>query len=199
LLGYDYADPAFQKILEASKFPFTVTEGPNKKPLVTVEFKGKEESFSPEELVSVLFRQIKQTASQYMGFAIEKAVISVPTHYNDKQKEALMEAARLAELTVLSLCTEPSAVALAYKLDEPPAKSGPASAATHAHQNVVVVDMGGMSTNISVLGVQDGIMEMLGFDQDTHVSCDSAHAAGEGTLHFEWLFAQWMLFCMCCL
>jgi len=166
LLGFDDFNAAeFQTLLEKSKFPFSVTEGPNKRPVVTVEFKGKEEQFTAEELVSVLFKQIKQTATQYMGFPIDKAVISVPAHYSEKQKAALLESARLAELTVLSLCSEPAAVALAYKLDEAPSS---ASAHTPA-QKTVVVDMGGMSTNISVLNVQDGIMEMLGFDQDTHL------------------------------
>lgn len=164
MLGYDYADPAFQKILEASKFPFEVTEGDDKKPRVTVEFQGKPATFTPEEVVGVLFRQIKQTASQYMGFPIDKAVISVPAHYNDRQRDALLEAAKLAELQVLTLCTEQAAVAMAYKLDEPPSSS-----AKPQHQNVVVVDMGGVSTSISVLGVQAGIMELLGFDQDTHL------------------------------
>jgi heat shock protein 1/8 len=168
LLGYDFKEPAFQKILEANKFPFTVLEGKDGKPVVEVEFQGKPSQFSPEELVSVLFRQIKQTASQYMGTTIDKAVISVPPHYTEKQKAALLEAAKLAELNVLALCDEPAAVAMAYKLDEPP--SAAAGAAPAAHQHVVVVDCGGMSTNITVLGVQNGIMEILGFDQDTHVS-----------------------------
>jgi heat shock protein 1/8 len=166
LLGYDFADPIFQKILEANKFPFEVSEGANKRPVVTVEFQGKPATFSPEELVGVLFKQMKQTASQYMGMNISKAVISVPAHYTERQKTALLEAAKLAELEVLSLCNEPAAIALAYKLDEPPAAD---SAAAHNHQNVVVVDMGGMSTNVTVLGVKDGIMEQLGFDQDTHL------------------------------
>ena len=165
MLGFDYADPAFQKILAASNFPFTVREGANKKPVVEVELQGKLTQYSPEELVGVLFKQIKQTASQYMGMPIDKAVISVPTHYNDKQKAALLEAAKLGELQVLSLCNEPAAVAMAYKLDEPPSSAAAAS----AHQNVVVVDMGGMSTNISVLGVKSGIMELLGGEQDTHL------------------------------
>ena len=136
-------------------------------PFAQVELQGKPQQFSPEELVGVLFKQIKQTASQYMGFAIEKAVISVPTHYNERQKAALLEAARLGELQVLAMCNEPAAVAMAYKLDEPPSASSGAAAASH--QNVVVVDMGGMATNISVMGVQNGIMELLGGDQDTHV------------------------------
>lgn len=172
MLGYDFADPAFQKILEESKFPFSVTEGADKRPVIEVEFQGKPTTFSPEELVGVLFKQIKQTASQYMGMPIEKAVVSVPPHYNEKQKAALLEAAKLGELQVLALCNEPAAVAMAYKLDEPPA-----AGVKSAPQNVVVVDMGGMSTSISILGVQNGIMELLGFDQDTHVRCTHAGIA----------------------
>lgn len=166
LLGYKYNDEAFQKILAESKFPFTVLEGANGKPVVEVEFQGKETQFTAEELVSVLFRQMKQTASQYLGTSISKAVISVPTHYNDAQKAALLEAAKLAELEVLALCDEPAAVAMAYKLDEPPA-AATVGASSAAHQHVVVVDCGGISTNITVLGVQSGIMEILGGDQDT--------------------------------
>lgn len=174
LLGYDYKDAAFQKILSESKFPFSVLEGANGRPVVEVEFQGKPTQFTAEELVGVLFKQIKQTASQYMGANISKAVISVPSHYTEKQKAALLEAAKLGEIEVLALCDEPAAVAMAYKLDEPTA----ASSAHAAHQHVVVVDCGGMSTNITILGVQNGIMEILGFDQDTHVSRDDAHTLG---------------------
>lgn len=166
LLGYDFKDAAFQKILETSKFPFTVLEGPNGKPVVQVEFQGKESTFTPEELVGVLFKQIKTTASQYMGSTISKAVISVPPHYNEKQKAALLEAAKIGEIEVLAMCDEPAAVAMAYKLDEPTATTVNTSS---PHQHVVVVDCGGISTNITVLGVQNGIMEILGFDQDTHL------------------------------
>lgn len=193
MLGYDYADPAFQAILAASKFPFTVSEGANKRPVVEVELQGKPVQFSPEELVGVLFKQIKQTASQYMGFAIEKAVISVPTHYNERQKAALLEAARLGELQVLSLCNEPAAVAMAYKLDEPPS-SGAAAA---SHQNVVVVDMGGMATNISVMGVQNGIMELLGGDQDTHVRSHTERTLQCAMRHHSAVFSLVLTLCLC--
>lgn len=165
LLGMEWKDPALQTLLAESKFPFKVLEGPNGRPVVEVDFQGKASRFTPEELVGVLFKQIKQTASQYMGANIDKAVVSVPPHYNDAQKQALRDAAKLGEIEVLALCDEPAAVAMAYKLDEP--SSTTAGASSSANQHVVVVDCGGISTNITVLGVQNGIMEILGFDQDT--------------------------------
>ncbi len=116
-------------------------------------------SFKPEELSSLVLKQILQDARQYLGEPVEEAVISVPAYFNDNQRCATKLAAQLAGLTVKRLINEPSAAALYYR---------------HSMQNqgdsqMMVIDFGGGTLDVSIVECFENIIEITAIAGDNHL------------------------------
>ncbi|EDO15476.1 hypothetical protein Kpol_472p7 [Vanderwaltozyma polyspora DSM 70294] len=114
--------------------------------------------FSPSEISSVILKELKKTAEDYLDETIDKAVITVPAYFNDSQRQATKDAGRLAGLNVLRVVNEPTAAALCYGLDDKD-KSG----------IVAVYDLGGGTFDISILDIEDGVFEVRSTNGDTHL------------------------------
>ena len=99
---------------ERKTVPYKVVEGKNGR--VEVEIQGKR--YSPPEISSMILQKMKQTAEDYLGQKVERAVITVPAYFNDSQRQATKEAGKGAGLEVLRIINEPTAAALAYGLDK---------------------------------------------------------------------------------
>ncbi|TBW57620.1 molecular chaperone HscC [Marinobacter halodurans] len=113
----------------------------------TVSLNGKR--FSPEELSALVLKQLKADAEAYLGEPVDEAVISVPAYFNNNQRTATMNAARLAGLHVERLINEPTAAALAYGLRE------------HRDESTfIVVDLGGGTLDVSILEKFDDLLEV---------------------------------------
>merc|ERR1712070_152919 len=95
------------------------------------------------------------TAEAYLGENVEKAVITVPAHFNDSQRQATKDAGKIAGLEVLRIINEPTAAALAYGLDK------------SSYQIVAVFDLGGGTFDFSILEIGDGIFEVKATNGDT--------------------------------
>lgn len=113
------------------------------------EIKLGRQSFSPEEVSGLLLKQLKLDAEQLLGEPIDSAIISVPAYFNDTQRKATKVAGELAGLKVERLINEPTAAAIAYGIHE-----------KYRESNIIVVDLGGGTFDVSVLELFDGVMEV---------------------------------------
>jgi molecular chaperone DnaK len=145
---------------ETSRVPYKVTGGTND--VVTVEVQGKR--YTPPEISAMILQKMKQTAEDYLGYKVEKAVITVPAYFNDSQRQATKDAGKIAGLDVLRIINEPTAAALAYGLDK------------KKDEKVAVFDLGGGTYDISVLELYDvegsRQFEVKSTNGDTHLGGD---------------------------
>ena len=152
LMGKKFSDPAVQKDLV--NFPFKVTEGPDGKCLINVEYLEKPAQFTPEQIMAALFVDLKQIAEQEQGGPVSEAVCSVPVFYTEPERHAMLAAAQVAGLNCLRLLDDTTATALAwgiYKTDLPE---------NDAH-HVIFVDVGFASTQVCVVAFKKGQLQVL--------------------------------------
>ena len=159
---------------EIKRVPYSVTEGPNG--LAAVEVAGKR--YTPPEISAMVLQKMKQTAEDYLGHAVSKAVVTVPAYFNDAQRQATKDAGKVAGLEVLRIINEPTAAALAYGLD----KKG-------KDEKIAVFDLGGGTYDISVLELYDvegtRQFEVKATNGDTHLGGDDFDQRV-----IEWLVAE---------
>jgi molecular chaperone DnaK len=141
---------------EIKKVPYKVVDGPNG--LVAVEISGKR--YTPPEISAMILQKMKQTAEDYLGQTVERAVITVPAYFNDAQRQATKDAGKVAGLEVLRIINEPTAAALAYGLDK------------KKEEKIAVFDLGGGTYDISVLELAEGVFEVKSTNGDTHLGGD---------------------------
>ncbi|OHD13062.1 MAG: hypothetical protein A2086_04000 [Spirochaetes bacterium GWD1_27_9] len=108
---------------------------------------GKKE-FLPQVISSYILSKIKEDAQKYLGEKISSAIITVPAYFSDSQRQATIEAGKLAGLNVLRIINEPTAASLAYGLN------------TTNNHNIVVYDLGGGTFDVSVLEIENGVFEV---------------------------------------
>ncbi|XP_039949888.1 heat shock protein 70-like [Bactrocera tryoni] len=157
LIGRKYDDP---KIMEDVKhWPFKVVSDGGK-PKISVEYKGENKRFAPEEISSMVLTKMKETAEAYLGTTVSDAVITVPAYFNDSQRQATKDAGRIAGLNVLRIINEPTAAALAYGLDKN----------LKGERNVLIFDLGGGTFDVSILTIDEGsLFEVRATAGDTHL------------------------------
>ena len=141
---------------EQSRVPYKIVAGPND--VASVEVGGKR--YTPPEISAMILQKMKQTAEDYLGHSVTKAVITVPAYFNDAQRQATKDAGKIAGLEVLRIINEPTAAALAYGLDR------------KSNERILVFDLGGGTFDVSVLEVGDGVFEVLSTSGDTHLGGD---------------------------
>ncbi|CAI4056024.1 hypothetical protein SUVZ_02G0420 [Saccharomyces uvarum] len=156
LIGRKFDDP--EVTTDAKHFPFKIIarEG---KPVIQVEYKGETKTFTPEEISSMVLIKMKETAENYLGTAVNDAVVTVPAYFNDSQRQATKDAGTIAGMNVLRIINEPTAAAIAYGLD----KKG------RAEHNVLIFDLGGGTFDVSLLSIDEGVFEVKATAGDTHL------------------------------
>jgi molecular chaperone DnaK len=108
----------------------------------------------------MILQKMKQTAEDYLGHSVDKAVITVPAYFNDAQRQATKDAGKIAGLEVLRIINEPTAAALAYGLEK------------KKDEKIAVFDLGGGTYDISVLELAEGVFEVKSTNGDTHLGGD---------------------------
>jgi molecular chaperone DnaK len=109
----------------------------------------------------MILQKLKQSAEDYLGQPVTRAVITVPAYFNDAQRQATKEAGQIAGLEVMRIVNEPTAAALAYGLDK------------KKEETIAVYDFGGGTFDISILEVGDGVVEVKATNGDTHLGGDN--------------------------
>ncbi|KAJ9542377.1 hypothetical protein OSB04_028883 [Centaurea solstitialis] len=162
LIGNRFSNTAVQKDIES--WPFKVTEGSDEKPMLVLENESEDKKFSPEEISSIVLKNLKQSAEAYLGTTVVDAVITVPAYFSDKQRQATKDAAMLAGFNVMRLINEPTAAAIAYGVDKSADKNCP------KEKNVFVFDMGGGTFDVSLLNISNvGHVKVKAVGGDTHL------------------------------
>ncbi len=149
LIGRPFKDKQVQEM--ASKAPFNIVEGDNGD--AWVEIDG--EKYAPSQIAAMVLQKMKETAENFLGEKVTKAVITVPAYFNDSQRQATKDAGKIAGLDVERIINEPTAAALAYGLDK------------KEHGIIVVYDLGGGTFDVSVLEIGDGVFEVKSTNGDT--------------------------------
>ncbi|MGB1035963.1 MAG: molecular chaperone DnaK [Candidatus Puniceispirillales bacterium] len=149
LIGRRHNDAAAKKF--AKLVPYKTVKADNGDSWVEVN----NETYSPSQISSFILRKLKEDAEAYLGESVTEAVITVPAHFNDAQRQATKDAGKIAGLDVLRIINEPTAAALAYGLDKK--ESG----------TIVVYDLGGGTFDVSILEVGDGVFEVKSTNGDT--------------------------------
>merc|ERR1711920_1015271 len=143
---------------EAKQLPYTITSDSNDNVKIKCPALGKE--FSPEEVSAQVLRKLINDASDYLKQDVKQAVITVPAYFNDSQRQATMDAGKIAGVEVLRILNEPTAASLAYGLDK------------KQNETILVFDLGGGTFDVSILEVGDGIFEVLSTAGDTKLGGD---------------------------
>jgi len=156
LIGRRFADAEVQA--DMKHWPFKVLDKGGK-PIIQVEYKGEQKTFTPEEVSSMVLTKMRETAEAYLGAATKNAVITVPAYFNDSQRQATKDAGLIAGLNVLRIINEPTAAAIAYGLDKK----------TQGEKNVLIFDLGGGTFDVSLLTIEEGIFEVKATAGDTHL------------------------------
>lgn len=140
---------------EASHVPYKVVERDN-----GVAFDIRGTNYTPQEISAAILSSLKQAAEDYLGHRVTEAVITVPAYFNDAQRQATKDAGKIAGLDVKRIINEPTAAALAYGVEKK--KNG----------TVAVFDFGGGTFDVSILDINDGVIEVKATNGDTHLGGD---------------------------
>jgi len=130
--------------------------------LILNNLQHRKDHYTAEEISSLILMRLKNVAESYLKKKVTKAIITVPAYFNDSQRHATKDAARIAGLDCLRIINEPTAAALAYGLN---------ISAKHKNDdiNVLVYDLGGGTLDISLLNIYDDVFHVLGASGITHM------------------------------
>ena len=141
---------------DAKNLPYKIGKRSNGDVEIIAQGKG----YTPQEISAAILSHLKQVAEDYIGETITEAVITVPAYFNDSQRQATKDAGKIAGLDVKRIINEPTAAALAYGQDKK--KQG----------TLAVFDFGGGTFDVSILEINDGVIEVRSTNGDTHLGGD---------------------------
>lgn len=116
--------------------------------------------YTPQEISAIILRRLKEIAEQRLGRPVGRAVITVPAYFSDTQRQATREAGEIAGLEVVRIINEPTAAALAYE------------AGAHQGKRILVYDLGGGTFDVSVVRIEDGVVEVISSHGNNHLGGD---------------------------
>ena len=126
----------------------------------TVKLKMAGQEFAPQEISAMILRRLRERAERALGTTITRAVITVPAFFDENQRQATREAGLLAGLTVERIINEPTAASLVYH------------AGDMQRRHLIVYDLGGGTFDVSIVRIEEGVVEVLSSKGDTQLGGD---------------------------
>ena len=157
LIGRNYNDKNLQSDMKLLSYNIEERAG---KPVIKVTYKNELNTYTPEQISSMVLSKMKSVAESYLGKEVNNAVVTVPAYFNDSQRQATKDAGQIAGLNIKRIINEPTAAAIAYGLDK---KTDGES------KNVLIYDLGGGTFDVSLLEIDEGIFEVKATAGDTHL------------------------------
>ena len=164
MLGLAFNDPAIQE--DSKLWPFKVVEGFGGMAAVEVQIRNGDETtgteskiFQPVEILAMTLRLMKESAETYLGHKVTSAVVTCPAYYSTAQRLLTQDACSIAGLQLLRMINEPTAAAVAYNI----------TSSVGGEQNTLVFDLGGGSFDVSLLAIDDGIVEVKATAGNNHL------------------------------
>lgn len=159
LIGRKFNDPIVES--ERNFFSFKIDKDENDN-IVLVPKLDNKNILTPEEISATILSKLKRNACDYLGVDVKKCIITVPAYFNDGQRQATKDAAKIAGLDCVRLINEPTAAALAFGMME---------RTQNKTRHVIVYDFGGGTLDVSLVKIVDGIFEVL-------ASCGNSRLGG---------------------
>lgn len=153
-IGRRFSDPSVRKDTEL--LPYELFDQGDKV-AIRVKVNGEDRVMKPEQISAMVLTKLKDTAEAYLGVAVENAVITVPAHFSDAQRQATKDAGEVAGLKVLKVLNEPTAAAIAYGMDK------------GLEKVVLVFDFGGGTLDVSLLRIDGGMFEVIATSGDARL------------------------------
>jgi len=149
LIGRDIQSSVVHKIQDNVKY--RVISGEHSDVLI----KMRDEPYGLEEISALILDHVRNLAQDSLGREVTRAVVTVPAYFNDRQRQAVREAGKIAQMDVLRIINEPTAAALAYGFGKT------------LHQKLAIYDFGGGTFDVSILEVRENVFEVLATGGDT--------------------------------
>jgi len=153
LIGKKFTDHGVQA--DSDRYPFNIVPGPSDVPTVQTTCGGLRRirrHYTPEDISTILLLQLKRTAEAHLQEPVSRAVVAVPAHFNDLQRQTTRDAASRAGLDVVRIINETTAAAVAYGVGRGEEET--------AERTVLVYDLGGGGLDVSLLTIGEGIYEV---------------------------------------
>lgn len=147
LVGQKWSDPNLQEAIKGLHYR---VQEKGDKPAIAVDIQGREHTYTPEHIAGIVMSKLRDNAAKKIGEKITHAVVTVPTRFNNDQRQAIKDAGATVGLEVLRIINESSAAVFAYELDR-----------MDDELNVVVLDLGASKTDVTVLEIDQGVIEVL--------------------------------------
>jgi len=166
IIGRKWGHPAVENARQTC--PYDLIEGDDG----DVRIKLRTETYSVPEICAMILTEMRKIAEDFIGDSVEKAVVAIPAYFNDGQRQATKDAARIAGLDVVRIINEPTAAALAYGFGK------------ETQQKIAVYDLGGGTFDISMLQIGQGVYEVVATAGDTFL----------GGEDFDQRIIEWLVF-----
>ncbi|KAJ3669454.1 hypothetical protein LUZ60_011404 [Juncus effusus] len=160
LMGRRYSDNSIHNNMRA--WPFKVISDADNRPLIQVQYKGKEKRFLAEEISAMILTKMKSTAESFLRSIVSNAVITVPACFTDSQRQATFNAGRIAGFNAIRLLSETTATAITYHSQ----KLGRES---FGSKTVLIFDLGGGTFDVSILAISGNSIKVLAVSGDTNL------------------------------
>ena len=150
LIRHKFSDMEIQRDIQ--HYPFKVIKDPNSEfAKIQVTYKNQEKLLYPEEILAMILQKLRRTASNYLGKNVRDAVITVPSNFNDSQRQSIKDAGTIAGLNILRVINDTSAVSMAFGINKMEKQK---------QKDVVIFDWGGSHLSVSIVALEEDLYEI---------------------------------------